>query len=183
MKNVQAIVGWAALGLAASLPVAFSCGGAQAPAGGPTAPSASAAPSASVAPTAPAASSASAAGAAPKWHAMNHQQRVDFMKAVVMPKMKTEFAAFDAKRYPSITCATCHGDGAKDGSFKMPNPKLPKAPSDMAGFNKLMEAKPEMTKFMASKIVPQMAELLGEEPFDPKTGKGFGCHDCHTSDK
>ena len=36
---------------------------------------------------------------------------------------------------------TCHGDSAKDGSFKMPNPKLLKLPADEAGFKKLTSSR------------------------------------------
>jgi len=65
----------------------------------------------------------------------------------------------------------------------MPNPKLPKVPNDMPGFDKLSKDKPDAVKFMSTKVVPEMAQMLGEEPFDPKTGKGFGCHQCHTGEK
>ncbi len=167
------------VGLAAALPAAVSCGGAQPEAVTPPAPTATA-PTAT-APTTTAPSAAPAGPAAPgalAWKDMNHDQRLDFMKTTVMPKMKAEFAAYDGKRFGSINCSTCHGAGAKEGTFKMPNPKLPKVPNDMAGFEKLMKEKPEAVKFM-SKIVPMMAEMLGEQPFDPKTGKGFGCHECH----
>jgi hypothetical protein len=105
------------------------------------------------------------------------------MKSTVLPKMKAEFVAYDAKRYGTMNCGTFHGAGAKDGSFSMPNAKLPKIPNGMAGFEKLQKEQPEALKLMATKVVPQMAQMLGEEPLDPKTGKGFGCHECHTSEK
>jgi hypothetical protein len=142
-----------------------SCGGAQAPAPPPAPPETQAA-------------GAPATGVA--WKDMNHGQRLEYMKKVVFPKMKDEFVGFDAKRYGEMNCLTCHGDGAKDGSFKMPNPKLPKLPGDEAGFKKLTEQKPEMVKFMGGKVVPEMAKMLGEEPFSPQTHQGFGCFECHT---
>ena len=155
------------------VPVIVSCGGSQPPAETPAAPSPSASAAAPPSSTAAPASNAS-------WKDMNKDQRKQYMKTVVYPKMKEDFIGFDAKRYSEMTCVTCHGDGAKDGSFKMPNPKLPKLPGDEAGFKVLMEKKPEATKFMGSKVVPDMASMLGEPPFNPKTHEGFGCFRCHT---
>jgi hypothetical protein len=102
------------------------------------------------------------------------------MKAGVMPKMGAAFHDFDAKTYAEPKCVLCHGSGAKDGSFKMPNPDLPKLPGDPAGFKKIAQAKPKVFEFMMKTVEPQTAALVGEQPFDPKTGKGFGCFECHT---
>jgi hypothetical protein len=77
---------------------------------------------------------------------------------------------------------TCHGSGAKDGSFKMPNPELPKL-SPEGGFKKHLDKDPEITKFMMTKVLPNMAELLGTQPYDVKTHLGFGCFGCHSIDK
>src|SRR6185295_12130849 len=63
------------------------------------------------------------------WDAMTFEQRKAYMKATVFPKAKELFVAFDPVRYKEFSCATCHGDGATDGKFKMPNPKLPKLPT------------------------------------------------------
>jgi hypothetical protein len=113
---------------------------------------------------------------------MNDDQRKAFMKTVVYPKMKEAFIGYDAKRYAEMTCMTCHGEGAKEGHFKMPNAKLPKLPSDDAGFKKLAEKKPAAAKFMMEKVVPEMASMLGETPMDRKTHTGtFGCKRCHTT--
>ena len=46
---------------------------------------------------------------------MSFQQREVFMSEVVLPKMKEIFVAFDPK-FSSMSCATCHGGGATDGS-------------------------------------------------------------------
>ena len=29
-------------------------------------------------------------------------------------------------------------------------------------------------------VVHETAAMLGEQPYDPATGKGFGCMECHT---
>jgi hypothetical protein len=105
------------------------------------------------------------------------------MKSAVMPKMGALFHDFDAKTFAEPKCGLCHGPGAKEGNFKMPNASLPKLPASPEGFKKLKEKKPEVFEFMAQKVEPQTAALLGEEPFDMKTQKGFGCFDCHTKKK
>ena len=151
------------------LPLVFACGGG------------SSAPPSTPAPSTPSPAGSAADNAPPpsgKWNDMNRDQRMAYMKKVVLPKMKETFTAFDPKEFEHVTCLTCHGAGAKDGSFKMPNPDLPRL-SPEGGFKKHMDQKPEITKFMMSKVLPDMAELLHTQPFDPKTKLGFGCFGCH----
>jgi hypothetical protein len=73
---------------------------------------------------------------------------------------------------------TCHGPDAKKGEFEMPNPKLPKL--DPKDNFKAHKKEAEVVKFMMERVVPEMATLLGEEPYDPAKQEGFGCFDCHT---
>jgi hypothetical protein len=109
---------------------------------------------------------------------MNRGQRIDYMVKTVLPKMKAEFVAFDAKRFSRMDCATCHGDGVADGTFALPNPKLPKLlENDL--FAKHQQLTPEMTKFMLEKVEPDVATLLEIQPFDPATRKGLSCYNCH----
>lgn len=118
-------------------------------------------------------------GPATLWKDMSKQERAAFMKKTVMPRMSADFVAFDAKEFGEMSCATCHGDGAKDKSFKMPNPKLPKLVPTEEGFRKLSADHPDMMKFMGQKVLPDMVALLGVAPYDPKTHQGFGCFACH----
>jgi hypothetical protein len=105
------------------------------------------------------------------------------MKSTVLPKMGPMFHDFDPKRFAEPKCTLCHGDGAKDGTFKMPNPGLPKLTATPEAFKKLQTQKPQIFDFMSKQVVPTMASLLGEEPLDMKTQKGFGCFECHTKKK
>jgi hypothetical protein len=153
-----------------------------------SAPAASAAPAESAAPaaSAPASAAPAASGGPPgpgDWDKWSHDQKLEYMKTAVMPKMGGEFHDFDAKRYAEPKCVLCHGSGAKDGSFKMPNPELPKLDATPAGFKALAAKKPAIFDFMMKHVEPDMAALLGESPFDPKTQQGFGCFDCHTKKK
>jgi hypothetical protein len=115
---------------------------------------------------------------------MTFTQRAVFMNDVVLPEMTKTFAAFDAK-FADMTCATCHGDGAADGSFAMPNPKIAPLPSTEEAFAEYVKD-PEharWSQFMEGQVWPQMAGLLGTPMFDPATQTdGFSCHNCHTLD-
>jgi hypothetical protein len=115
------------------------------------------------------------------WKSMDKKARKDYMKKTVLPQMKTLFTAVDAKKYKKMNCVTCHGEGANK-DFKMPNPELPKLPTNEAGFKALQEKKPEMMKFMGTKVKPQMAALLGMPEWTPQNQEGFGCYGCHTKE-
>jgi hypothetical protein len=119
------------------------------------------------------------------WKDMTPEQKGKFMKAVVTPKMKVAFQAFDADEFKKFGCPTCHGDKAKEKKFKMPNAGLPVLPGNQAGFAALMEKKPKMMKFMGETVKPELAKLLGLPEFDPKKPEagGFGCTGCHTMKK
>jgi len=114
------------------------------------------------------------------WAQMTHVQRLDYMRNVVMPRMRTEFAKFDSAHFGKINCTTCHGDGVKAGTFAMPNPGLPKLPNSPDGFKAWMNANPEMYSFMVKTVKPVMADLLKMPQFNPATNSGFGCTNCHT---
>jgi cytochrome c553 len=141
----------------------------------------------SVALTGAAADAPAPAAAAPAktidWENMKFEDRKKYMKSTVLPEMKKQFQAFDAKAYKKFSCATCHGDGATDGKFKMPNPKLPKLPTSREGFMALQQKKPEAVKFMGTVVKPTMAKLLGLTEWTPENQKGFGCYQCHTKEE
>lgn len=112
---------------------------------------------------------------------MDFDQRHAFMSEVVLPRMRDTFVAFDA-RFATMTCATCHGDGASDGTYAMPSPQLPRLPPTEEAFLGYLED-PEharWSRFMLDEAWPRMAELLDLPLFDPATRPdGFSCHGCH----
>jgi hypothetical protein len=192
---------WTTASFVSLFALCAACGGGQPPAVQPpsppppppsetqmadAAPAASSAPATSAAPAASAAPDAGGASDAPgpgQWDLWSKEQRGAYMKSAVLPKMGPLFHDFDAKSYADPKCTLCHGAGAKDGSFKMPNPALPKLPATPEGFKKLHDLHPRAVEFMSTQVVPTMAALLGEQPYDPKTQKGFGCFECHTKKK
>lgn len=113
---------------------------------------------------------------------MSFEQRHAFMDEVVLPQMTEIFAAFDAK-YETMTCATCHGDGATDGSFAMPSSQVPPLPATEEAFYEQLED-PEFARwstFMLEEVWPRMADLLQVPVFDHATNPdGFSCSNCHT---
>ena len=109
---------------------------------------------------------------------MGHEERLALMKTTVLPKMKTAFQGFDAKDFADFSCVTCHGEAIKKGKFDMPNPELPKLDAK-TGFKNVSAKHPAMMKFMGQTVVPSMADMLGVPKWNPATGKGFGCGNCH----
>ncbi len=111
---------------------------------------------------------------------LERDMKMKFMKEFVAPQMKEQFQAFDAKKFASFGCKTCHGKALKERKYKMPNPELPKL-----DFKKLEAGKqePKMAKFMGLHTSPDMAKILNLTPYDDKHPDGFGCLHCHEAAK
>ncbi len=122
---------------------------------------------------------------APKipWKDKTHEQRVEYMGLFVLDRMHKLFAEWKPEEYGgenAFRCQNCHGENFDKPpvNFHMPRVGFPLRPDDPVGG--AMKYDPVAAKFMVEKVVPTMAELLGEEPYDPATGKGtFGCFRCH----
>jgi hypothetical protein len=115
------------------------------------------------------------------WHDMDFDQRKEFMGTVVYPKMKTAFQGYDAGTYAKFTCDTCHGEDAKEKKFAMPSDSIYPLPKE--GYIEAAKGYDEkVTQFMIDVVVPQMAEMVGEEPDTTGSGTGFGCLECHPTE-
>ena len=175
----------AALLLLVSSAVA-ACGGGQAEPSTPSSPSpigqtAETAPPAAGAadggPTAATSPAPAAPADGPVWSdSMSKDQKVAFMKTHVVPRMTKVFQAADAKRYAAFGCKTCHGP-----QFKEPNEFLPHLTMKDGKITSFAD-KPQISKFMAENVVPEMAAAMGQKPYDPQTHQGFGCAGCHKVD-
>lgn len=95
-----------------------------------------------------------------------------FMNECVLPPMRTAFQSFDSEAFATFNCDTCHGEGASaSDDFRMPG--VAAFPTDPTTWP------PGYQTFMANTVVPTMIDILQAEPFDPKTGRGFSCTNCH----
>lgn len=117
------------------------------------------------------------AAAAPlpeKWSKdMTKEQQIAFMKEKIMPAMDPVFKAHDAKEYEKFGCETCHGP-----EYKTPTEYLPSLTLKDGNLTCFTED-PEVSKWMAEKVVPAMAAAMGLPAYDPATHQGFGCGGCH----
>ena len=123
------------------------------------------------------------AGGGIDWAGMGFKDRQKYMQNTVEPAMRKLFQEFDSKRYANFGCSTCHGKNQVAVSSKMPNSLPPLDPAKMPDPASANAYEAKFAKFMMQKVVPEMATLLGDEPFDPGTGKGFGCFGCHATKK
>ncbi len=103
--------------------------------------------------------------------------QVAFMSATINPRLGKVFKEHDASRYADFGCKTCHGPNKQ-----APTDFLPKLIMRDGKITSFVD-KPEVSQWMATKVIPEMAAALGEPPFDPATQKGFGCGGCHAIEK
>jgi hypothetical protein len=118
------------------------------------------------------------------WKDMTFAQRKAYMKAAVVPKMKTVFQAFDAKKFKTFNCETCHGKDDITRKYKMPGPDVHPLPNTPEGFQAKLKAEPtwpKWAKFMSEQVEPPMGILLDVPVFDPKkpVEGAFSCAACH----
>jgi hypothetical protein len=126
-------------------------------------------------------SSAEPGAADVPWKDKTREQRLEYMGLVVYPKMKETFQAQDADGFKDFKCQTCHGEDMEAVEFKMPNSLYALPVADPMG--SAMEYDEAVATFMAQTVVPAMAELLGEQPYNPETQTGFGCFSCHQQEE
>jgi hypothetical protein len=113
------------------------------------------------------------------WPTWSRERKFAYMRDTVLPAEKAIFARFEPLRFASLSCETCHGQGARDGTYKMPNPDLPRLDGGRGGFQELLDKQPETLRFMQKVVAPETARLLGFPAFDMEKHVGFSCYQCH----
>lgn len=116
-----------------------------------------------------------------RWSELDHDARMAVMSTGVMPATRRLFQGFDAERYASVSCATCHGEQrAAAHDYRMPNPDLyPLFPTGTPEQAAMVNDHPEMVRFMHNHVVPDIQAILGADPYDPVAQTGFSCFSCH----
>jgi hypothetical protein len=107
-----------------------------------------------------------------EWQSLDFDQRKRFMRELVMPSLRPLFQGFDGERFAAFSCSTCHGSGAKAGTFAMPSAEVPAL--SKARLSAAAESDKPMLAFMREMVKPKMAELLGEPD-------SLRCSSCHLS--
>jgi hypothetical protein len=115
------------------------------------------------------------------WADKTFEQRKTWMGIEVFPKMKTAFQGHDATQFKSFTCETCHGDGAKEKNYAMPNDSIYPLPKDDP-IKAAMEYDDKIAKFMVNDVVPQMATMLSTQPASAENPTGLSCFGCHPTE-
>jgi hypothetical protein len=115
---------------------------------------------------------------------MTYPKKKVYMKDAVVPTMKPIFQAFDAKKFKTVDCRTCHGEDGPGRKYKMPSNGIRPLPNSKEGFEAKLKAEPtwpKWTEFMTQKVEPAMGKLLAIPVFDPKKpAEGtLSCANCH----
>jgi hypothetical protein len=105
---------------------------------------------------------------------MTTEQKMAFMVERVMPAMKPVFAGAS-----DFGCATCHGaEQTNAQQFAHPNQALPGLTFENGQITSFA-TNPDVSKFMAEKVLPAMAEVMGRPTYSEQTPDGMGCNGCH----
>jgi hypothetical protein len=101
---------------------------------------------------------------------LDHDQRRQFMREVVVPAMKPLFQQHDAEEFAGFGCETCHGKaGVASGTYAQPNGKLP-----ALDLTDLKSWKARDVEFMERVVAPTMTKLL-------RAREQIRCLACHTA--
>ncbi len=114
-----------------------------------------------------------------EWATWSRDRKMAYMKGSFMNAERAIFASWEPVRFKEIACHHCHGPGVEDGTFRLPNPDLPRLAPGADGFRELLAHEPEVLAFMQKRVVPETARLLGLAPFDMEAHTGFSCYQCH----
>jgi hypothetical protein len=116
------------------------------------------------------------------WEEMNLDQHKWVMRQEVIPLAQSIFQSWRPDKYREIDCTLCHGEGAKKNDFHMPTAHLPRLSGELFLGTEFRNY-PDTTKLKLDRLVPGMAEILGQKQFSLITRRGFGCYSCHFGPK
>jgi hypothetical protein len=118
------------------------------------------------------------------WKDMTYEQQKSYMKTAVVPAMRPLFKTFDAKKFKTFQCETCHGKDGLERKYKMPSNDIHPLPNTPEAFQAMMAKSPDWarwTDFMVKSVEPTMGKLLGMAIYNPEKPdeNAFACKNCH----
>ena len=117
------------------------------------------------------------------WANMSAEERNDYMIGVVLPIEAESFAHWaqssgQGDRFAQFECENCHGDDAEAHHFAMPSRSLLALAAPGSPQWEQMSHGPAFA-FMHETVVPEVATMLGVQPYSAEHQDGFGCFGCH----
>ena len=105
------------------------------------------------------------------------------MTFLVHPVLARKFTDARGDGAPPLGCVDCHGDDGERDRYAMPSPVLqPLKPSRVRALYAAGDDVSALIAFMRDEVTPETARLMGRTPYDPATGRGFSCFDCHAAE-
>jgi cytochrome c553 len=117
---------------------------------------------------------------APKdgWSDLSYEERHEKMTFVVHPALARRFKTAGSERTAKLTCESCHGERAEAVRYRMPAIEALR-PSRVAEIYRDDAELSPLLRFMRDEVTPTTARLMDLPVYDPATGEGFSCFNCH----
>lgn len=113
------------------------------------------------------------------WDKLSFTEKHAVMTFTVMPNVGRLVQKYEKTEWPAATCERCHGSDGEAKGYKLPNSLAPLDPAHLPDPHSKDPDEAQIATFMFDEVVPQMTALLDAKPYDPKTGEGFYCFNCH----
>jgi cytochrome c553 len=116
------------------------------------------------------------------WSDLTYEERHAKMTFVVHPALARRFKQAGGEKTARLTCVSCHGERAEQVRYRMPAIEALR-PSRVAELYQPDAQLSPLLRFMRDEVTPTTARLMGVPSYDPATGQGFSCFNCHLKER